>query len=411
MVMGNINKNMFYLSIVQILRFVLPLITLPYLTRVLGVTGIGYISFSLAIMTYMLLISQYGFNFTATARISKIRANDIKINYYFSAVLYSRLLLAILSILIVALFLAFNEDLILTYTVLSMSLMFIGDLFIPTWYFQGMEKMKELSLLTLISRAVSVPFIFICVNNRSDIYIAALFQGAPFLITGVLTLLNVRGNIKIKKVKLSYIKLVVFSSWNVFVTNIASSLYLNVLPVLLGLLSNVNAVGYFNVAQTVRNICVNFFSPVYQAIFPRVNFLVKNDLNQAKVMTKKYFLICISLCFLGISIVILFRENIVMIIAGQEFKASIDAVLIIMFAVFFSVCNNFFGVQSLIPLGKNKALKNIVSISSFVCLIASLPIISQYGFIGAAWLASFAEFFIFVMLIAYHIKYKLKMIL
>lgn len=386
--------------------------TFPYLTRVLNVNGFGYLAFATAIITYSMIFCQYGFDLTATAKIAKIRNNKKYLNRYSSAIYLSKILLCLFSIITSSLFLWLKGDIQLTILTLSMLSMPLGMLITPTWLFQGLELMKELTLFTVISRISTLPLLFIFVKDSDDIYLAGFFQSLPFLITSFFCIYYMVKNnvIKFEMVSYKYVRNVIGSGWDVFVTTISSSVYMSLFPIVLGFLHGPTSVGYFSVVQNIKNICLSCFEPIYQVVFPRVNSLIKSSPDVAKEILRRYFFISFIFLMLGIMFVVFFNEEIIKIIAGEQYLQVKQAMVMMMIAVFFSVINNFYGVQTLISSGYSYVLKNIVFSASIICLLMIFPIVYYYDYLGSVLLLVFIEFIVFVLLRYYHYKLNLKLL-
>ncbi len=154
-------ENFFSLSILNGLNFVLPLLTLPYLIRVIGVEKYGAVSFTLVIIQYINMFSTYGFSFSATKQISIHRDDSRKVSEIFSSVIIIRSIIALICFFILSglIFLIpklYNERLLYLYSLGIVA----GDIFIPIWLFQGMEKMKYVSIVNIVSRTVFTILIF-----------------------------------------------------------------------------------------------------------------------------------------------------------------------------------------------------------------------------------------------------------
>lgn len=405
-------SNIIYLSLIQILRFIVPILTFPYLTKVLGVEGFGYLGFSIAIINYSMIICQYGFDLTATSKVSKIRNEQVKLNKYCSGIYLAKTVLFILAIFIMAVFLYFIDDVKLIYVVIALLPMAIGNLIVPIWLFQGLEMMKELTLITLISRICILPFVFILIESTNDIYLAAFLQAAPFLLSAILSCVYLYSSkiIKLKKVKIKYSLFLIKSGWNVFLTSALSSVYLTLFPVIIGVANGPISVGYFNVADTIRKICISFFSPIYQTLFPRVNLLIKDNKNEAKSLINKFLLVSMTLAIIGSGGVMFFSNEIIIIISNTDYLQANSTVIVMMFAVFFGVVNNFFGVQTLIPVGLDNKLREVVMLFAIIALFLSFPIVVHFGYFGAACLLVLIEVGIFLGLFRVHKKNHVNLI-
>ena len=162
--------NFFSLSILQIFSYVLPLLTLPYLVRILGVETFGLISFATAFIIFFNILVDYGFNLSATREISVHRENKKKTTEIYSSVLTIKFILIILSFIILSfivfIFEKFNSHIEL-YFITFISV--IGQAFFPIWYFQGMEKMRYITIINISSKVIFTMAIFIFVHKVGSI--------------------------------------------------------------------------------------------------------------------------------------------------------------------------------------------------------------------------------------------------
>jgi PST family polysaccharide transporter len=161
--------NFFSLSVLQIFSYVLPLLTLPYLVRVLGVETFGLISFATAFIIFFNILVDYGFNLSATREVSIHREDKEKITQIYSSVLTIKFILTILSFIILSfivfIFDKFNSHIEL-YLITFLSV--VGQAFFPIWYFQGMEKMRYITIINISSKVIFTIAIFIFVHKESD---------------------------------------------------------------------------------------------------------------------------------------------------------------------------------------------------------------------------------------------------
>ena len=161
---------MTYLSVLQVASYLFPLITIPYLAKIIGTEGYGKIAFATAIMTWIITITDWGFNYTATRDVAKNKEDIEKISIVFSNVLWARLLLMFLSLIVlfilVLLIPYFKEN----YAVIFVAFLMIpGHILFPEWFFQALEKMKFISILNIVSKLVFTLAIFIFIKDKEAI--------------------------------------------------------------------------------------------------------------------------------------------------------------------------------------------------------------------------------------------------
>ena len=164
-----ISANFMYLSILQGMNLILPLITFPYLVKILGIEKFGLIMFAQAFIVYFSMIADYGFNLSGIREVSSNRNNKEKLIKIFSSIMIARFILVLvgfifLSIIIFS-FEKFSNNWELYYLTFGIV---IGTALFPTWFFQGMEKMKYITVLTVIAKLIFTVFIFIFVTKEED---------------------------------------------------------------------------------------------------------------------------------------------------------------------------------------------------------------------------------------------------
>ncbi|MEN8250935.1 MAG: oligosaccharide flippase family protein [Bacteroidota bacterium] len=182
-------QNFSYLSALQIFNIMVPLITLPYLLKVLGRETYGLVIFAQAIVSYFQILIDFGFNLSSTKNISIHRNDKDKISEIVTSTLLLKGLLFICSILIltmvIPLFPRINENKALFYLMMYLGLY---EWIFPVWYFQGLEKMKYITLINLVSRVIFLSLVFILIKHENDYLMVPIINGLGALIAGSVAL-------------------------------------------------------------------------------------------------------------------------------------------------------------------------------------------------------------------------------
>ncbi|MBC4012519.1 flippase [Morganella morganii] len=403
-------KNIFYLFIVQGGQYLLPLIAFPYLVITLGPYNFGLLSLSIAIIQYIVLITDYGFNLTGTQQISINRNKQKNINLIFSSIIISKLILFFISISLLYITVSsFKELSEIKYVVLCLIPFIIGNIIFPTWLFQGLEDMKWISLCSILAKLLTLPLIFLLVKTKNDILIAALLHGLPNIISGLLAIFIIRSKKIITSLVISTPNVCyqLKSSWHIFLSNSAISLYSNSLIVMLGYFSSPIYVGYFNTANTVKSAAQGLLNPIAQAIYPRISILMQQDRIKAIALIKKCFTFFVSITFLGSSFLYFLSDDIITIFFGKEYHSSIPILQTLSFIPFVVSISNILGIQTMLTQGYKKQFTKIILLGGIFGFLISIPLISQYQAIGTSISILLSEIFISVAMIIYVTKFNL----
>ena len=178
-----------YLIALQGFNYVAPLIVFPYLMIVLGAEKFGYIGFSFAIVQYLMLIVDFGFNLSATKRVAQARGNQNELNKIFSSTLLAKVGLLIISFFILLIFaFAIHRFAIYSSTMLVLFLMVVGNAFSFVWLFQGLGKIRVISIVNIVSKLLILPLTFLFVKSPSDFQKAALIQSLVYILSSLITI-------------------------------------------------------------------------------------------------------------------------------------------------------------------------------------------------------------------------------
>ena len=387
-------SNFFSLSVLQGVNYLLPLLTLPYLVRVLGVEYFGLLAFATAMITYLNIITDYGFNLTATREISLHRDNKEKVIEIFSSVMSVKFILVIISFILLSIlvlsFERFNKDWEIYFLTFGIV---IGQALFPVWLFQGMEKMKYITYLNILSKLIFTVAIFIFVKEQNDYYIVPMLTSIGFIISGILSLILVKKEFKISfhLQKLKTIKYYFLDSWHVFQQQFYVSMYGPINIVFLGLLATDTVVGYYSIVEKILLIPLTVFAMAARAYYPYgVKLYEKNKKLYFSQFKKISFVYLIS-SILFIFIIFLFNKEIVSIITGKTIHNElVDILNILVFGILFS---SFGGLYTyvFITLKKSKVLNKISFYIMWLNMFFSPLIINFFGVIGLSYFIVFRQ--------------------
>lgn len=372
-------ENFAYLSLLQVAGYIFPLLTLPYLARVIGVDSFGKIAFAAAIIGWFNTVADWGFNYTATRDVAKNRDDKEKISQIFSNVLWARcfltlcsFILLILLIIIVPKFREISLLLIITF------LMIPGRILFPDWFFQAIERMKYVTILNLISKFLFTIAVFVFIKGKSDFILQPLFVSVGFVVSGIIAMyyIVVRWKIKLQTPCFKEIKQTIKSSTDVFINNLMPNLYNSFSMLLLGFFGGVVSNGILDAGKKFVNISDNFTTILYRTFFPFLSRKSEKHSFFSHIALGIAFFISVSLFFLAPIIIKIFFT--------QEFLNSIIVLRIYSISIIFTAIYYIYGFNYLVVIGKEKLMRNINIKVSIFGFIISFPLIYYFDYIGAA---------------------------
>lgn len=405
--MANINKhkqlieNFFSLSILNALNVVLPLLTLPYILHVVGKANYGAYSYIYAILQYVILFSTYGFNFSATKQISQCRDDKEAVSRIYNAVTASKTLIAVflsVGLLLCGKFVLKDETGTLMF-VYGLGMVF-GDILTPVWLFQGMEKMKYMTIVNASSKILFTVLIFIVVHEREDYQLLISLNSCGYMLAGVLSLILVykQFHLRLQWAKWSDIRLQLKEGSAVFGSTFGMNLYRNANVIILRQFVSDDIVGLYSAAEKVVKGFQSIISPAAQALFPHLSLRFKNK----PVRENMHLLHKISLPFTAVVLIVtvlvyLFAPLISDILCGKEFSACVPLIRIMTLVILFGEINYLIGIVGLINMNGQQHFFQSVIITGVFSVVFMLLMTPRWGGAAAAWAMSLSEILLFVL--------------
>lgn len=378
-------SNITSLTVLQTFNYLIPLITLPYLVRVLGPSKFGLVNFAAAFIAYFITLTDYGFNLSATKDISTNRGNTERVNEIFSSVMIIKLCLITISIIIlhfiISSFRLFAEH---QYVYYLSFLIVLGYALFPIWFFQGIEEMKYISIITIAVRLISVIFIFSYVIEENDFLVLIGINGFTQLVIGLIGLcvVIIKYHVKFRIQSLEILKHHFYNGGYIFLSTVAINLYTTTNTVILGLFASNTIVGYFTAADKVRMALQSAFSTLSQAVYPHLSFLFKQSFNHGMKFIYRLIKFVGSLAIITSLIFFIFAEKIIMVLFGDQYLESVMILRIIAFLPFIIFLSNVYGIQVMLNLGFKKEFSMIIASAALINLILSLilvPVLFEVG--------------------------------
>ena len=401
-----LKHNTIALMIIQILNYVLPFITLPYVARIFRVADYGVVFFAQVLMDYFYRLIMFGFDFSGVRQIAVHSDNHKGINHIFNSVISVQIIFLIIGFIIlncIVLFIPkFTKDwLIYNFTYLGL----IGYIFTFNWFYQGIARMKFITILSIITRTISLILIFTIIRKADDYIWYPLLNSSALIIAGIVSIIFVKKyfNIRFYIPKWKSIWNSAKYSSQFFLTKVAIALYRQTNAFVLGLAVTSTAVAYYVSADKIYWAVFALYYTFIQALFP---YMSKNkDMVFFKKMLK--YLIILTI---GASLFLLFASKfIILIFYSAKYLQAVKILQIFSLSFAFYVFMDIFGFPLLGAFGYVKETNQGYIIGGIYNIIGLL-VLYLCNFINiysVAILVSSTYFIMFLHRIYYVSKYKL----
>lgn len=403
-----------YLTLFQGLNYAIPLLLTPYLMYVLGAKNYGLIGFSQAVMAYLVLITDFGFNLSATKRIATYVSNKVKLSKIFYSTVAAKIFFFIISSSILIILYFIPQLNMYRFALICGFPLLLGSTFTFTWFFQGIGEIRKITFMSTIARFLIIPLIFFYVKSPEDVYLAIFLQSLVFLVTAIFSLywIYYRCNLLDKvEIKRTYIYYEIKESYPLFLSTASVSIYTQFFIIILGLTASAEAVGRYSATdKIVRSLTVLFYNPIMQVFYPKIVTLVKTNTELA-FKTFKKLLISIAIIMLCASVVIFFSGGIVEHFL-KGYKGIGNLLKIAAITPFFIGIGGVIGQIGLLALGNKRDKFNYQKtylIAGPCSLVLVLILTRTYQETGALLSMVLTEFIVFLLMIYYfNVKNKRK---
>ena len=405
---GNNRKvagNFVYLSILNALHVLLPLITLPYILKTVGKANYGIYSYVYTVVGYIIMFATYGFNFTATKQISQCRDNREQVNTIFNAVIASKLLIggALSVLILIACRFVFRDDMAPLMFLLGLG-MILGDVFTPVWLFQGMEQMKYCTIVNAASKILFTVLVFILIRKSEDYYLLIALNSAGYILSGILSIFLARRQfgIKLGLASFSEIKYQLKDGGAVFGSTLGMYLYRNANVIILKQFTSNDVVGIYSAAEKVIKGFQSMVSPAAQALFPHLSLRFKSgsdkeNLDKLRKITVPFAAV-VALLSVGVFAFAPVISDI--LCGGREFRECVPLIRIMTLVILFGEINYLIGIVGLINLNRQNAFFRSVVITGLFSVLFIIIFAKRYGAYAAAVSMSLSEMLLTVMCVA-----------
>lgn len=387
-------KNFIYNIIYQILVLILPLVTVPYVSRILGADGVGIYSYTYSIAYYFMIIAMLGLNNYGNRTIAKVRDDKEKLSKEFCSIYALQLIISIIMIICYLLYVViFNNQYKLIAFIQIMYV--ISSMFDINWFFFGIEKFKLTITRNTIIKILSLIFIFIFVKTPDDVWKYTAILAGSTLFSNIILFSFLHKYVRFVKVGRRDIFKHFKPNLVMFLPVIAVSIYKIMDKIMLGILSTVTEVGYYENAEKITQVPIAIITALGTVMLPRVsNMLSNNKEEEVKKIIGKTMPFILFLAFPMVFGICAVSKDFSLIFFGNEFEKCGLLIQLLSITIIFLSWGNVIRTQYLIPKEKDKEYVISAFLGAIVNFIMNCIFIPKYTSIGACIGTIAAEFIV-----------------
>ncbi|OLV27180.1 flippase [Haemophilus parainfluenzae] len=374
--------------ILTLSNFIFPLITFPYVSRILQASGLGKVGFATSIIVYFSMIAMMGIPTYGIKACAKIRDDSYKLTKTVYELLILNTIFLAFALTLLLLSVIFFDKLYIDkelYIILAFSMLF--NVLGIEWLYKALEQYSYITIRSIFFKIASLILLFIFVKESNDILPYAMLTVLASVGAGILNFYNLRKIITLYKITFKQLEITkhIKPSFTFFLLTISITIYVNLDSVMLGFMTNDANVGYYSAAVKIKQILVSLVTSLGAVMLPRLAFYYEQkrfDEFKALVKDALDFILIVSL---PLTIYFtLYAKDAILLLSGESFLASVEPMQIIMPTVFFIALSNLMGWQILVPMDREKQIVFSTIIGAVIGGIINFFAIPHLGVNGAA---------------------------
>lgn len=387
---SNVKKNIIYQILYQILTLILPIITSPYIARVIGAQGLGIYAYSFSVAFYFVLFSMLGLTNYGNRIVAQVRDDRNNLDHVFSNILWLHVIISLICILLYILYVvSLKEDQVFAW--IQLFYLFSGLLDI-SWFYFGIEQFKMTVTRNTIIKVFNVVGVFVFVKSQNDLWIYCLIMSLGYFFSQLVLWIPLKKYVSIQSPNFREMKVHIKPLLVLFIPAIAVSLYKYMDKIMIGWLSNKVQLGFYENAEKIVNIPVTVIQSFGIVLLPKISNLMANKDRDSTIkyieLSMRYVMwLAFALAF-GLAAV---GNVFAPIFWGEEFRISGILIMGLSFTIPFITFANILRTQYLIPAEKDSEYVVSVIAGAIINIIINGLLIGKLGAVGAMIGTIFAE--------------------
>ena len=394
----SIKRNFLFSSVLTISNYIIPFITFPYVSRILGVSNIGLYGFMDSIVNYFGLFSMLGIGSLGAREIAKNKSNLVNLNKTFSNLLFLNAIFTVIAILFLLLAVMLVPKLQENWEFMILGVVkLIFNLFLTEWFFTGLEDFKYISIRSIIVKVLFVISVFLFVTDRDDVMIYYALMVSVVMVNAIINYFYRKKFItfSFKDISLSAI-LKPYLTIGLYI--ILTSMYTSFNVAYLGFMTSDTEVGYYMTATKIFGLILSLFTAFTAVMLPRISSLYeKRDIKEICRLTDKSLDVIISISVPLIIFTIILAPQIIHLISGTGFEGAIIPMRIIMPLILIIGIEQILVLQLLMPLNKDKEILINAIVGACFGIFLNIILIANYRSIGSAVVRVLSELSVLIV--------------
>ena len=388
---SSIKKNLMYNILLQVVTLLIPLVTVPYVSRVLGKDGVGTCSYTLSIVQYFIIIGTLGISMYGNRAIAYVRDDKEKMSKTFWSITALKAITSSIALIVYILIFGFDKKYGTIFLIQSINI--IANIIDISWLYMGLEDFKKTVTRNLAVKIICVICIFIFVKGYSDLYLYVIINATMVLFGNIVMWAYVPKVVSKVKIKFVDIKEHFAPALQLFIPQIAIQIYAVLDKTMLGSMTTVGEVGLYEQSQKIVKLVLSLVTSLGVVMLPRMsNTFANGDIKKMDEYLNRslrgvaYVSIPMTIGLASIS------NEFVPWFFGEEFSAVSYLMIILSPILFLIAMSNVLGTQYLLPSNRTKEFTASVTCGAIINVLLNLVLIPKYKAIGSCISTVVAEF-------------------
>lgn len=389
--MATLKKNILYSGILTTANYIFPLLTYPYVSRVLGVENIGACNFVDSVIHYFILLSTLGIGVVGIREIASNKTDGKKLQVAFSKLFTINTITTFIAV-VVLLFAIYSVDELYN----NLELMWIGvmklifNYLLIEWFYKGLEDFKYITNRTIVIRVIYVLLVFLCIKSKEDVELYYFLTCITIALNALLNLLYAKKYV-VLKFHLGGLQKYCKSLSIIGIYGILTSMYTTFNVAYLGFVSSDIQVGYYTTSTKIHSIISMIFTAITGVLMPRMSAIwASKQYDQYKQLIRKSFFLLFLFAIPSTLLLELLAPQIIYLIAGPGYEGAIIPLRIIAPLILVIGIEQILIIQALMPMGKDKAVLINSIFGASIGILLNIITVPKFEAIGSAivWLVS-----------------------